>query len=145
MKKGMNYAILIFLLWICSPLLLSSLKFAVENVIISDSFFYNLFTPALIFSIIAFLISNIKKDSIRIGLFYGLIGAIIWVSPAAYFINDFPESISSNIISRYLVIIIPALILSSLLYYIGKTKQQQNKDITDLYIKHFLITKKNPD
>ncbi|MBS3091446.1 hypothetical protein J4217_03305 [Candidatus Pacearchaeota archaeon] len=145
MVKGVKYAIICFLLWICAPLLLSSLQFTINNVLIGNTFLYYLLIPALFFGLLAFFISNIKEDSKRVSLFYALMGFAVWFSPALYLLKDSKFFLSLSQTLQLSTIILPSVILAFLFFYIGKNKENPEKDITDLYIKHFLVTKKNPD
>ena len=140
MEKSKRYAVIIFLLWICTPLLLSSLLFAFNNRVATKIFFIYLIIPAIILSLIAYGISNIKKSALKVALFYGLVGASIWLSPAAYFLKDSELFLSFSLVVRFLIIFIPTLILGILFFLIGKNKENPEEDISDLYLKSYVYS-----
>jgi|SRR3989344_6616311 len=137
MEKRYKYPLIVFLLWIVSPLLLLSISSLYNSIILDPkSSLTNLMAPAILFSIFAYGITKIKKQDVRVGLYYALIGAVIWSSPAIYFLPS--SSVYSNLsqLGKFLTIIIPTTLLSLIFFAIGKTKSSPEKDLTDLYIKN---------
>lgn len=140
MTKAPRYAIVVFLIWTCSPFILAAIQAAISSVFVGLNFFFYLIFPALILSLVALGISRIKDSSLRVGLFYGVLGFSIWLSPAIYFLRDSQFYISLPIIIRNVILILPAAVLASLFFYMGKNKDNPQKDITDLYVKHALYS-----
>ena len=139
--KSLKYAILIFLIWIISPLIISAFVLLYNNLLINPDFLIRLILPGIVFSIFSMGISSIKDNTLRVALFYSLIGILIRSSPAIYFL---PSSTLYNSLSgvwRFAIIFVPTLFFSFTFFIIGKNKEDYKKDITDLYIKKNIYSK----
>ena len=136
MKLGLKYALIVFAVWVSSPLLLGALVYLINSALLDPSFIFFLFIPAIILSLITYFLSTIKSSALRTGIFYSIVGVLIWVSPALYFLRTSDFYISHNTITKSLLILIPSIILAALFFYIGKYKVElESSDISDLYLK----------
>ncbi len=140
MKEGLKYSLITFILWIAALAILAFLA-VFNNFLLNPSFLYGLLIPALVFSVFSYGISKIKDKSVKRGVFFALVGAIIWASPALYF---FPSSKLYSVLSpllKFLVIIGPTTILSLIFFVLGRTESQNLDNMSELYVMHNRFSK----
>ena len=139
--SSIRYPAMIFLLWIFSPILLFSIVYFLGNVIFNQNFVWNLVIPGLVLSILSFFVTKIKNKGYRSGAFYALAGALIWASPAIYFLPTSQFYLSINSQFRFLSIALPTAILALLFFYIGKNKAEFPNNLKSLYLKRAIYNK----
>lgn len=143
MKNPYRYPIIVFLIWITSPLLLAALISLFDSILVSPkSIVFSILVPGIVFALISYGSTKIKDKNLRVGIFYSLIGISIWFSPAVYFLPTSPVYNSLPSTLRILLILIPTLALGILFFLLGSHKAEPDKDISDLYVKSYLYSNK---
>ena len=139
--SSIRYPAAVFLIWIFSPIFLFSIVYFFGNVIFNQNFVLHLLIPGIFLSIISFFITKIRNKKYRLGSFYALMGALIWASPAIYFLPTSELYISLALQFRFLMIALPATVLALLFFYIGKNKAETSNNLDDLYLKRAIYNK----
>ena len=138
---SIRYPAAIFLLWVFSPIFLFSIVYFFGNAVFNQNFLFHLIIPGLVLSAISFFITKIKNKSYRSGILYALIGALIWASPAIYFLPTSKLYSALPTQFKFLSITLPSAILSLLFFFIGKNKAESSNNLEDLYLKRFIYNK----
>ena len=141
MKTELKYPLIIFLLWIAAPLCLYLIIYFVNNLILNPNFFISLIIPAIALSLLSFLLTKIKNREIRTASYYSLVGALIWASPAIYFLTGSELYYSLSSTNKVLLILLPSALLSIIFFIFGKIKAKPASDLSDLYVKKYMYSK----
>ena len=140
-RKSIRYAIIIFVLWVVPPFALAFLVYLVNSSLLKPAFLTNLLVPAIILAVISYALSRVRNPLVSKGTFFALIGALIWASPAIYFLPASNLYQALTPLSKLIVILAPAAVLSALFFFIAKAQLEKSENLSDFYVKKALYSR----